>query len=383
MLQLAVMPYRLHFHKPAPTSRGALTTRTVWFVRAWHSEAPEQVGWGESGPLPRLSRDGSEDFGLLAQQFCARFNAAQFDTIDEAQRWVQQAAWDIPSLAFGAEMALRDLHTGAQRRWWDTPFTRGEQALPTHGLIWMDEIDGMLHQIETKIAAGFTVIKLKIGALPFEQELSLLRSVRSAYPSIEIRLDANGAFTPDEALDRLNALGPLEIAFVEQPVRPGAWSVLADLCRRSPVPIALDEELIAIRSPKERSTLLSSVCPQFLIIKPTLLGGFTAGEEWIAEAEAHGVRWIINSLLESNLGLNAICQWTSAIGGAQIHGLGTGGLFTNNLPSPLFLNGNCLQIDPSLHWRLPDPAEFDASTTPRLPLLENQGHGMADTKGLR
>jgi len=359
MLHLAVMPYRLHFRKPAPTSRGILTTRTIWFVHAWRSEAPEQVGWGESGPLPGLSRDGSGDFGLQAKQFCAQFNDAHFDSIDEAQRWVQQAIWDFPALAFGAEMALRDLHTGAQRRWWNTPFTRGEQAFPTHGLVWMDDIDGILQQIETKIAAGFTVIKLKIGALPFDQELALLRTVRNAHPDVEIRLDANGAFSPAEALDRLDALAPLKIAFVEQPVQTGMWGVLADLCHGSPVPIALDEELIAIRSPAERDALLSIVRPQFLIIKPTLLGGFAASEEWIAEAETRAIRWIINSLLESNLGLNAICQWTSALGGTQIHGLGTGGLFTNNLPSPLFLNGNCLQVDPSLPWQLPDLAEAD------------------------
>ncbi|MCS6826773.1 MAG: o-succinylbenzoate synthase [Caldilinea sp.] len=361
MFHLAVTPYQLFFRKPAPTSRGMLTTRTVWFVRVWRSEAPDQVGWGESGPLPNLSRDNCEDFGALAEQFCARFNDAQIDSFDTAQTWVQQIAWDLPALAFGVEMALRDLRTGAQRRWWDTPFTRGESALPTHGLIWMDDFDGVLQQIETKIATGFMVIKLKIGAMPFEEELALLRTVRSAYPNIEIRLDANGAFKPAEALDRLDALGPLDIAFVEQPVRVGAWSVLADLCRHSPVPIALDEEMIPIRSPQERDALLSIVRPQFLIIKPTLLGGFAAGQKWIDEAETRNIRWIINSLLESNLGLNAICQWTSAIGGAQVHGLGTGSLFSNNIPSPLTLRGAQLQTDLSGAWRLPELAQPDAS----------------------
>lgn len=360
MFRLAAAPYQLFFQKPAPTSRGVLTARTIWFVRVWRSEAPDLVGWGESGPLPNLSRDDYEDFGALAEQFCARFNGAQIDSFDAAQTWVQQIAWELPALAFGVEMALRDLRTGAQRRWWDTPFARGESALPTHGLIWMDDVGGLLRQIEAKIAAGFSVIKLKIGALPFEEELALLRTVRSAYPDIEIRLDANGAFAPAEALDRLDALGPLDIAFVEQPVRVGAWSVLADLCRHSPVPIALDEELIPIRSPQERDALLSIVRPQFLIIKPTLLGGFAASKEWIDEAETRNIRWIINSLLESNLGLNAICQWTSAIGGAQIHGLGTGGLFTNNIPSPLSLRGAYLQVDPSVPWRLPELAQSEA-----------------------
>lgn len=354
MLQLATMPYTLHFRNPAPTSRGVLTTRPLWFVRVWRTAAPEQVGWGECGPIAGLSRDDADAFGDALAAFCAEFNAARIAKTAEAMRWLAHEASTWPSLAFGVEMALRDLAGGAQRRWWDTPFARGESSLPTHGLIWMDDFDGILRQVEAKIAAGFTVIKMKIGALPFEQELSLLRCVRNAHPTIELRLDANGAFSPEEALDRLDSLADLAIAFVEQPVKPGCWGVLADLCRHSPAPIALDEELIPICSVEERRALLNTVRPQYLIVKPALLGGFAASEAWIAEAEARSIRWIVNSLLESNIGLNAICQWTSAIGGDCVHGLGTGGLFTNNVQTPLTLQGSRLVMDLTRPWQLPE-----------------------------
>lgn len=354
MLQLAATPYTLHFRRPAPTSRGVLTTRTIWFMRAWDCAAPDVVGWGEAGPLPGLSRDDAPDFANTVAAVCTRFNQAGISDMTAAQAWVGQltAAW--PSLAFGLEMALRDLATGGRQQLWDTPFTRGARGQPTHGLIWMDDIDGILRQVEAKIAAGFEVIKLKIGALPFAEELALLRTLRNTWPHIEVRLDANGAFSPVEALDRLDSLAEFDIALVEQPVRPGQWGVLADLCRHSPVPVALDEELIPIRTPADRVRLLHEVRPQFLIIKPTLLGGFAVSEAWIADAERRAIGWIINSLLESNIGLNAICQWTSAIGGAQVHGLGTGGLFANNVPSPLQLQGNQLYRLSSQPWQWPD-----------------------------
>jgi L-alanine-DL-glutamate epimerase-like enolase superfamily enzyme len=217
----------------------------------------------------------------------------------------------------------------------------------------MADVDGMLRQVEARIAAGFDVIKLKIGALPFEDELTLLRTLRRRWPKIEVRLDANGAFTPVEALDRLDSLREFNIAFVEQPVRPGQWGVLAELCRHSPIPVALDEELIPIRTPADRVRLLSEVRPQLLILKPTLLGGFAASLAWITEAEQRSIGWIINSLLESNLGLNAICQWTSAVGGDRVHGLGTGGLFSNNIPSPLLLEKNRLYLSQMQTWQLP------------------------------
>lgn len=355
MFQLATTPYKLYFRRPAPTSRGVLTTRDIWLVRAWYEDSPDCVGWGECGPLPGLSRDDSPSFGAAMAEQCADFNARAFTEYGAAQRWMNErvAAW--PSLVFGFETALRDLAAGGCQRLWDSSFSRGECGLPTHGLIWMDDVEGVLRQIEDKVAAGFNVIKMKIGALPFAQELDLLRQVRALHPTVELRLDANGAFTPEEALDQLDALADLNIAFVEQPVKVGNWGVLADLCRHSPIPIALDEELIPIRSAQERSALLSTVRPQYVILKPALLGGFTTAAAWIAEAEARSIGWIVNSLLESNIGLNAICQWTSVVGGKRTHGLGTGGLFANNVPSPITLRRNQLTLDMSRHWQLPQP----------------------------
>lgn len=350
MLHLAATPYTLRFRKPAPTSRGALTTRNIWFVRAWDDSAPAITGWGEAGPLPGLSRDDRADFGDEAARFCAAFSRTGYGAVEDALTAVQgiSAAW--PSLAFGVETALRDLAGGGQQILWETPFAHGETGLPTHGLIWMDTPEGILRQIKAKVDAGFDVIKMKIGALPFAEEVEILRHVRSAFPGIELRLDANGAFAPDEALHRLETLAALDIACVEQPVRSGQWEVMAGICRRSPIPIALDEELIPVAGGEQRRALLETVRPHYLILKPALLGGFAACQAWIADGEERGVRWIANSLLESNIGLNAICQWVSAAGSNAVHGLGSGTLFANNIDGPIHLRGARLELDRRREW---------------------------------
>jgi o-succinylbenzoate synthase len=347
MLEVAAYPYQLHFKRPAATSRGYLTTRSIWLLRAWDTTEPDRSGWGEYGPLPGLSRDETPDF--------AENVAEAIDVINAGYQPEPGDLPHLPSFAFGLETALRDLAMGGRRKLWDTPFARGAAGLPTHGLIWMDSPDGLLQQIETKLAAGFTVLKLKVGALPFDQELALLAQLRAAYPQrrLEVRLDANGAFAPDAALGQLDQLAAYDIAFLEQPVRAGQWGALAEICAQSPIPIVLDEELIPIADAETRRQLLDFVQPQGLIIKPALLGGFFAGAVWIADAEARSIRWWINSLLESNIGLNAICQWTSAIGGERVHGLGAGGLFTNNIPAPLALTGHTLHIDPAGAWQWP------------------------------
>lgn len=358
MLQLATSPYLLHFCAPAPTSRGVLTQRTIWLVRIWQRQQPTLNGWGECGPLPSLSRDDHPHFGAAVAEQLQLFNKAGLQRIADAQRWLERWVAPLPSFAFGVETALRDLANGGRRQLWDTPFARGERGLPTHGLIWMDDPAGLQRQVEAKIAAGFRTLKLKIGARPFEEELDLLRWIRAAAPEIELRLDANGAFEPAEALDRLDRLAAFQIALVEQPVQPGHWGVLADLSRHSPVPIALDEELIGVHTADQRRALLETVRPQYLILKPALLGGFSAAEAWIAEAESRSIRWLTNSLLESNLGLNALCQWTSAVGGERTHGLGTGTLFANNIPSPLRLTGCRLTLGDPRGWQLPEQQSF-------------------------
>lgn len=337
LLRLSLHPYLLEFRRPAKTSRGALTTRQVFFLRAWDTAAPEVTGWGECGPLPALSADDRPTFAAEIAALVAEVNRGQ------APESLPLAA--LPSFAFGLETALRDLAHGGRRTLWDTPFSRGESGLPTHGLIWMDDAAGILRQVAAKVAAGFRVIKMKVGALPWAEELGLLTELRRAYPAeqIELRLDANGAWVPEEALAKLAVLAGLEVAFLEQPIRPGQWDDLAELCRRSPIPIALDEELIGVPA-EARRELLEALRPQHLILKPALLGGFAASEDWIAEAERLGIGWWINSLLESNVGLNAICQWTSAVGEGRIHGLGTGGLFANNVAAPLQLVGSELIV---------------------------------------
>lgn len=348
MLRIAAIPYTLRFKRPAATSRGALQTRQIYLLAAWETEMPAVVGWGECGPLPLLSRDDRADFAEVLAEVCGVVNAGYLPAPGDPP--------DFPAIACGLEMALRDLQMGGRQRLWETPFSRGETALSTHGLLWMDTAEGLLRQVEEKLAAGFRVLKMKVGALPFAEELSLLRALRRNYgaETVEIRLDANGAWEPKQAAACLDQLAPLEIAFLEQPLAAGQWPALAELCRTSPVPLAVDEELIPIAGAAQRARFLDTVRPQHLILKPMLLGGFGASAAWIADAEARGIGWWINSLLESNLGLNALCQWVSAIGGGRIHGLGTGGLFANNFPSPLQLDGATLRLQREVPWRLPD-----------------------------
>lgn len=340
MLTVKPFLYTLHFERPAATSRGALRVREVMFLR---TQRYGVAGWGECGVVPGLSRDDRLDYVDAVRSVCAAIN-----------RGALPAELDLsalPSVAFGLETALLDLAGGGRQRLFDTPFSRGEAALPTHGLIWMDTPAGMLEQIERKVAQGCRVIKLKVGALAFDEELAMLAALRSRWPAseIELRLDANGAWQPDEALDRLQRLTGLGITFLEQPIQPGQSEELARLCAASPIPIALDEELIAAPNP---ARLLETIRPQHIVLKPSLLGGLAACQSWIAAAQRYGVQWWINSLLESNVGLNAIAQWTSAVDDGRVHGLGTGQLFSNNVPSPLRLDGCGLRIDPAASWEI-------------------------------
>lgn len=341
MLNVTPLPYTLHFKRPAATSRGELRVRQVVFLRA---ERDGAVGWGECGVVPGLSFDDRVGYVDTIGEVCARINRG----LDLAE--LNLAA--LPSVVFGLETALMDLASDGRQRLFDTAFSRGESSLPTHGLIWMDTPAGVLAQVEQKIARGCRVIKMKVGGLPFDEECALLATLRDRYPAgdVELRLDANGAFAPSEALERLIQLAEFDVAFLEQPIPAGDRPALAGLCARSPIPIALDEELIGIGDSESRRKLLDTIRPQHVILKPSLLGGLAACEAWIDEAERAGCQWWINSLLESNVGLNAICQWTSALDATRVHGLGTGQLFANNLPSPLQIAGCGLQMNPAASW---------------------------------
>ena len=243
---------------------------------------------------------------------------------------------NYPSILFGFETAL--LHFQKQSfALWNTPFSRGEAGIPINGLIWMGSYKEMTEQVKTKIEAGFRCIKLKIGAIDFEEELKILRMIRQQFSAqdIELRVDANGAFSPTDAMDKLNRLAELDLHSIEQPIRSGQWEEMARLTTSTPLPIALDEELIGCNDPQEKKKLLSMIHPQYIILKPSLHGGIHGGNEWIQEAEKQHIGWWITSALESNIGLNAIAQWCATFKNPLPQGLGTGALFTDNIDMPL------------------------------------------------
>ena len=344
MFTISYFPYPLHFKRPAGTSRGYLRTKVSYFFRMAYKDQPNVVGWGECGPIKGLSVDDWPNLVAQLDRVCERINAGQpLETLDLSQ-------W--PSIAFGLEMARLDLEHGGKRLLFPSDFSQGRAGLPLHGLIWMDSHEGILRQVANKVDQSFTCIKMKIGALDFEQECAVLADIRQRFPEVQLRLDANGAYTPDDALRVLERLAHFDIHFLEQPIKPKQWSAMAKVCAESPIPIALDEELIGIHDNQQRKTLLETIQPQHIVLKPMLLGGFAAAEKWMELAEKLGIEWWINSSLESNVGLNAICQWTSALQTGRIHGLGTGMLYTNNVPSPIRLSGSRLHIDHSQAWDL-------------------------------
>lgn len=329
------MPYKVTFEKktfvfkrPSGTSRGILTEKHAWFLTVIDEENPEVSGIGECSIIPGLSPDfeSFEHYEAKLERFC------QDPENDDITDW--------PSIKFGWESALLDLKSGGKRIYFDSAFSRGETSLPINGLIWMGDEGFMKQQIEEKLAAGFSTIKMKIGAIDFETELKLLRSIRNRYSKDEItlRVDANGAFDPDEALDRLDKLDALDIHSIEQPIRQGNWEAMQELCRKTPLPIALDEELIGINDIEEKNQLLNTIQPQFIILKPSLHGGISGTQEWIALAEERNIPWWMTSALESNIGLEVICQLTGNYDNDLPQGLGTGSLYVENEPSDLVVD---------------------------------------------
>ena len=326
----------LHFKQPAGTSRGVYTTRKIWLIHLYDGN---REGLGECAPLPDLSCDtmADEQYEAKLRHFCEELCCVGEIDVD--------SLLDYPSMRFGLETALLNLQRG--NRLFDTAFSRGEEGIPINGLVWMGNYDEMLRRMEEKLQKGFRCVKLKIGAIDFDQELDLVKRIRDrfSFHEVELRLDANGAFPFEEALYKLELLSQYAIHSIEQPIRQGQWAYMAELCRESPLPIALDEELIGVNDAEMKRHMLNVIKPRYIILKPSLHGGMTGCREWIDAAREQGIGSWITSALESNIGLNAIAQFASDVYGPHItmpQGLGTGQLFTDNIPMPLEIRGDQL-----------------------------------------
>ena len=320
----------LHFKQPAGTSRGVYTERKIWIVKLTDGD---KVGVGECAPLPQLSCDDIPNYADVLRHFC--------NDVEQTGHIDYEAMRDYPSMLFGLETALWDVRNKRE--------DVREASIPINGLVWMGSFDEMQQRIEQKLAQGFHCIKLKIGAIDFEAELELLKKIRKRFGprEIELRVDANGAFPFDEALYKLELLSQYALHSIEQPIKAGQWGNMAELCRESPLPIALDEELIGVNDPGQKRQMLNIIRPAYIILKPSLHGGMMGAREWVDIARDMGIGSWITSALESNVGLYAIAQLAIDIYGTDIRmpqGLGTGQLFTDNIPMPLEIKGDRLWI---------------------------------------
>lgn len=339
-MKVTVKKRSFQFVRPSGTSRGILTEKTSWLIVL---EESTKRGIGECSLLPGLSPDDRPEFeSTLMRVSNALLNG---NPLPDLTSW--------PAIEMGVEMAIRSLKSSDAYTLFPSHFTAGKAKIPINGLVWMGNFDYMKSQIDGLLEAGYNCIKLKIGALDFQTELQLLKYIRNRYnaETIQIRVDANGAFSPQEALNKLNHLCDFDLHSIEQPIAPGQWETMAELCHKSSLPIALDEELIGINSTNNKIKLLSTIKPHYLILKPSLLGGFSASEEWIKCAESQKIGWWVTSALESNLGLNAIAQWTYTLGITKPQGLGTGSLYTNNIEGPLYIDKGSLGLSKSIPWQ--------------------------------
>ena len=332
-----------HFKEPAGTSRGVYHTRVSRFVRLTTEDLPGVVGVGECAPLPKLSCDDLPDYDEVLRRHCDDVCVRGGIDVD--------ALRDVPSMLFGLETAWRQLHCGGSTALSITPFARGEEGIPINGLVWMGDFDTMATRLEQKLEQGFSCVKIKIGAIDFAEEMALICRLRDRYGSdrIELRVDANGAFSPAEAMDKLQQLAACDIHSIEQPIRAGQWQEMARLCEISPLPIALDEELIGVNTLECKRQLLDTIGPQYIILKPSLHGGMSGCREWIELARERGIGSWITSALESNVGLNAIAHLAAEVYGPAItmpQGLGTGQLFTDNIDMPITIRGDRLWYQP-------------------------------------
>lgn len=342
-MEASYKKYTLNFKVPSGTSRGILTQKETWFIVLRNDG---RYGIGECGILRGLSMDDRPDYVEKLAWTCRNIHLEQEQLLQELKEY--------PSIQFGLEQAFLSLASEDPFELFPSDFTQKETPIPINGLIWMGDEAYMLQQLEQKIKDGFRCIKMKIGAIDFEKELSILKFIRNHFSSqeIEIRVDANGAFSPHEALKKLERLATFEIHSIEQPIKQGQWEVMADLCEKTPLPIALDEELIGVFDITQKKGLLQTIQPQYIILKPSLVGGFSGSQEWIDLAKEQKAGWWITSALESNIGLNAIAQWTYTLDNTMPQGLGTGSLYTNNVESPLEVSGGKIFYRQSKDWNM-------------------------------
>lgn len=353
-MRLAYAPYILKFKSPAGTSRGVLTEKPTFLIKVFDEREPEKFGIGECSVFPGLSPEADGNYGYKLIELLA--NMALGKETDLSRH---------SSIQFGLEQALRDFAGGCKHVYFPSDFTEGQKSIEINGLVWMGDYDQMIERIDEKVRKGFHCIKLKIGAIDWKKEIEMIEYVRKKYSDsqLEIRVDANGGFNMDNVLPRLKRLADLGVHSIEQPV-PATYphELMAFLCQVSPLKIALDESLIGVYGTDAKIEILDEIHPAYIILKPSLCGGFDGAETWIRLANERGIGWWVTSALESNIGLNALAQWTATLDTMIPQGLGTGALYTNNFESPLYLDVDQLRYDPkkvipesiysSLDWRM-------------------------------
>ena len=346
-MRLEFAPYLLHFKEPSGTSRGILKEKPTFLIKVYDDKNPQHFGIGEAAVFPGLSPEADGNYVWKLTELLA--NVAIGKTTDLSRH---------SSIQFGFEQAILDFSNDCKGLYFPSDFTEGNRSLEINGLIWMGDFDEMIERIKNKIENGFHCLKLKIGAIKWQEELEMIRFIRKHYDEniLKIRVDANGAFSYDSCLSRLMDLAKLGVHSIEQPIKAGQPELMEKLCHTSPLPIALDEELIGKGSLDERIKTLDKIKPQYIILKPALCGGFEGATQWIEEAEKRGIGWWITSALESNIGLNAIAQFTAFVNAKGPQGLGTGALFTDNFETPICLEQDRLFFNPSIPF---DYSQFD------------------------
>lgn len=340
-MRLAYTPYILRFHAPAITSRQTMTEKGTCLLKIYDENTPDRFGIGEAALFFGLSPEADSSYEYKVMELAA--NIALGKPTDLSRH---------SSLQFGLEQAIRDFSSGGHGLYFPSLFTEGNQAMEINGLIWMGAKQEMAERVREKLAQGFRCIKFKIGAINWDDELELLKTVRTVGPELEIRVDANGNLRHDEVMRQLGQLADLNVQSIEQPIPVRQWDTMRRICRESPVPVALDEELIGLYSTQDRIRMLETVNPQYLVLKPALCGGFAGAQDWIAIAAERKIGWWVTSALESNVGLTALAQWAATqklLPMAQ--GLGTGALYVNNTPAQLTLT------PPSLHFNANTPRD--------------------------